>query len=274
MSDINFLQWVINQLWNDLTSTDYLSQLIKQKGYDPYTFNWDLPNVPVANYQTSAQAICTNTHPLQSPPWTFSGPPNINISGSTITGLSNVTVSNPPPTVQPDNTGTYDGIITITLDFNNLAVTNGPFTLTQQCCQPPVGVYQCSTSDPSDTQVGTGTYDLSIPQATGVCKFGVNVQPVLVDAQSVSLTVENTSGMSITVNITSIPPKSDPALWNCYAEEALDTSTAYSALIQEISNTMNGSSELQQLGSILTETIQGWMNSGSYPFQPAATGAF
>ena len=274
MSNIDFLQWIANHLWPELTPS-YLQKLVVQEGYDPYKFNWDLQTVPVPNFQRPAQEICTNTHPQASPPWTFSGPPSVDISGSVITGLSNVSVIGGPPTVQPDGSGTYDGIVTIALSFPSLNIQNGPFKLTQGCCQPPLGQYNCSSNDPSDQQVGSGTYNLTIQQASGTCTFGVNVQPVLVDAQSVKLTITNLSDISVTnINITSIPPNSKPGTWSEYADNAFNTPGAHQALIDAIANALNGANELQHLGAVLTTTITNWMNSGNYPWRAGATAAF
>ena len=276
MSNIDFLQWIVNHLWPELTPS-YLQRLVVQEGYDPYKFNWDLQTAKlVKNYQKPAQEICTNTHPQASPPWTFSGAPSVNISGSVITGLSNVKVVGGAPNVKADSSGTYDGIVEIVFTFPALNINQGPFVLTQGCCQPPLGKFECSHNDPSDEQVGNGTYDLAIQNATGTCTFGVNVQPVLVDAQRIQLTVPDPrSDVSISnINIASIPLNSKPGGWAEIAENAFNAPDAHKALIDAIASAMNGANELQHFGSVLTTSITNWMNSGTYPWRAGATAAF
>ena len=271
----------------------YLPTWIQTNGYDPFgkaeKLYWSLSTNDPAVIQT-AGSICAqiyqNGDPCSEPKAFYIAAPGTapalevgddkDFGGLLISGFSNAYMAS--MTSQASDPYTIIAIAR----FNTLpnyppnAVISGKFTLTEYCCCS--NDQKVCTTTP-DAQKGTGTFIATvIGSATATITFRItDLSPgvLTIGVENVNIvppmTNQGNPAVTITVDITSIPPNVNSQTYNNAATEALNSPQALNSILSQVNTIMNQSGQLSALGSILTQVIDGYLKSThQYPFNTAS----
>jgi hypothetical protein len=283
VGDQAFVQQLLDSTYpimNTSSSPYYLPTFMKQNGYDPYgPFEWTLANLTDPTLLNAAAGICPaisiQSTPCQADPFYISATPppypSLQLTNSTIVGMSNCAAERPIA-------GGGDGRqITMQMDFSTLpnlasAVTlNGLFVFTQYCSCSKDG----KTPDgPGQQEIGRGSYTATIPSSNMVIQFAITnlaTNVLTIAVTSVAFNIPNASdggpNMSISINITSIPPGVGRDAYNNVAMTAFGNPGSRAQILAQINVAMNLPSILQKVGNVLTQEIDGYLQANHrYPF--------
>ncbi|UWZ85517.1 hypothetical protein [Occallatibacter riparius] len=265
----------------------YFPDWIQANGYDPYgqsqVLQWNL-SITDPTIVNQANAICP-TIDIQSSPCpgiqSFIGVPNAYPSltlgsptpgGLVVSGARNAYMQS--MTSNQDNALKLQAVMLLSTLPNyqkNLIVT-GNFTFTQYCC--------CSADNtvcagPPVPEVGTGTFTATF-NSTPTITIGFNITALSPGVLNIAVssinfvpssTWPNDAQIDIAIDIQSIPKGSKKDAYNNLAMAAFNSADGLKQLVQQINVVLNDPSQLNFMGTALTNVIDGYLKSThQYPF--------
>jgi hypothetical protein len=270
----------------------YLPTWMVSHGYDPYgtqtAMSWSV-QLTDPNVISAAATICPSIQVFKETcPDNFSiGAPNTNPSlvlgsdkpgGMLVSGGSNAYVA----ALISDTFDPYliigrGTISSLPSPLPPNLVVSGDFTFTQYCCcsqdqttciATPVpvvgtGTFKATVNGPSQIQVNFAITKL----AQGQLDIGVTSMTFTPPMQA----GKQVPDITVTVDITNIPEGANRASYNGLAEEAFNSDAALQNVNQQINAVMNAPGQLQFIGKVLTQVIDGYlMDNHQYPFDKAS----
>lgn len=272
---LQFFMDILTKQLNKEGGDYFLPKLIlgqNNPSYDPYNATgdtWKLGAVSGPGLETAANAICGGSQPFDKE-WIAPSKayPDLTLSDITVTGLANIKAGEPTVGGKDQNivtttaemavwpSGTYSGKKL----FPNITL-NGKFVLTQQCCEKKLGTHGDCEGDsfPID---GHGTFKAVIPGGTG--QFQAQLTPksddppqlaIAVQTMNLTLSAEQLAGITISVDITSVPKDKNRDHWNSYAEEAFKQSSAKQQMINKLNEMLAQQGTMDDFSTVLTNTV-------------------
>lgn len=274
----------------------YLPTWVTTNGYDPYgateVMHWPVTLTDPTVLQTAA-SICAqigmNGEPCSDPDAFYIGAPGNspvlvvggdNLGDLLISGFSNAVMSSMTSEASDPYT-IYAQVYFSTLpNYPSNTQISGNFTFTEYCCCSD-DQKTCITTP--DAQTGSGTFTATIngsaigsitfkitDLAPGVLTIGV--QSVVF---SVPLNADGNPAITITIDITSIPPNVNSQTYNDAAMEAFNSPQALFNIVTQMNAIMSQPTQLAAIGTILTQLVDGYLkNNHQYPFNAASLALF
>ncbi len=270
----------------------YLPTWVTANGYDPYgateVMHWPVTLTDPTVLETAA-SICVqiweNGQPCLDPIAFYIGapgnPPVLVVGGDNpgdllISGFSNAVMSSMTSEASDPYT-IYAQVYFSTLpNYPSNTQLSGKFTFTEYCC---CSDDQATCITTPDAQTGSGTFTAIIDgSATGSITFKISdLAPgvLTIDVQSVVFSVplnaDRNPAITITIDITSIPPNANSQTYNDAAMEAFNSPQALFNIVSQINAIMSQPTQLAAIGTILTQVVDGYLkNSHQYPFNTAS----
>jgi hypothetical protein len=247
----------------DPTSELYLPKLIQgQTGptYEPYLAGgWTPLNLGAGEGAVQVCAGVSEDALMIPTPGAQLG---LSFEDVTITGISNVVLGVPR---------VLDDTVSASATFSTLAPTVAPtpmtvagsFTLTQGCCPTADGT---TCAGPSSTYEGRGTFTVRIASSSVAASALIGTTP---DGKLLTSTVgslayaasADASNITLTADITSIPPGRLRDAWNAYAATILNSPEVRTALRDNIAIVLGQQSTLDSISTLTTDALQSLMRS-------------
>jgi hypothetical protein len=270
----------------------YLPTWIANNGYDPYgtkiAMNWGVTLTDPSVIE-AASGVCGTVQIVKDncPGGSLSmGAPNSNptlvLGGDQpgdmlVSGGSNAYISSLIADItNPYKINGHGSISSLPPPLAQNLVVSGNFTFTQYCCCSNDNT-TCITTPAA--VVGTGTFKATMngsPQigvSFEITKLAPNVLDIAVNGMTFTPPMKpgtQTPDITVTVDITNIPVGANRQSYNNMAEEAFNSSAALQNVSQQINAVMNDSGQLQFIGNLLTQVIDGYLRDNhQYPFGPA-----
>jgi hypothetical protein len=291
------IQQVIQDMLNSVLPTVntpggqyYLPTWIQTNGYDPYgkteAMTWAVSLSDQAVIQTAA-SICAQIdqggEPCSDPDaFYIAAPgtqPKLVLGGKPgdllISGFSNAYMAS--MTSQASDPYTIIAVAQFSTlpNYAPNAVISGVFTFTEYCCCSD-DQKVCTTTP--DAQTGSGTFTATVNgSATATITFKItDLAPgvLTIGVQGVNIVPPMKGGnpaITITIDITSIPKNVNSQTYNDAAMEAFNSSQGLNNIVSQMNAIMNQPAQLNAMGNILTQVIDGYLkNSHQYPFNTAS----
>ncbi|MGH9607178.1 MAG: hypothetical protein ACRD3N_15940 [Terracidiphilus sp.] len=265
----------------------YFPDWIKANGYDPYgqdkVMQWDL-TLTDKTVVDQANAICP-TIDIQGSPCpgiqSFIGTPQkypgLTLGGPAkgelvVSGARNAFMKS--MTCDPNSALNLTGIMLLSTlpNFQKNVVIAGDFTFTQYCCCSADGN---TCAGPPVPEVGKGTFTATFNSTpTITISFAItNLSPGVLNIAVRRIEFvpganwPASADISIKIDITSIPKTSKKDAYNNLAMEAFNSADGLNQIVQQINVVMNAQSQLDFMGTALTNVIDGYLKSThQYPF--------
>jgi hypothetical protein len=272
----------------------YLPTWVVQNQYDPYgktqAMQWSVTLSDPSIIQTAA-SICPTLDITDSPcgdTSSFIGAPNNNPTlvlgtgqpgGLLVSGCSNAYM----PSMLADAADPYNIVAVVQLSTlpnfaKNVQIT-GQFVFTQFCCCSADG--KTCNNAPSP-HVGKGTFSAIVngsPSITVNFRI-VDLRPgvLTIGVQTVTFAVPTKGGaydISVTVDIQSIPLGANRQSYNNMAQNAFNSPSGLTNIVQQINAVMNDPSQKAFMGKVLTGVIDGYLRDNhQYPFDGSTLAVF
>jgi hypothetical protein len=294
MGDQEFIQSIMDGIYpklNQAGSSYYLPTFITNNHYDPYgPFSWNIGQLKDQDLLNSAASICPSIDIVQggvcSNPdqmyITAAIPPNyptLSVVNSSVGGLKNA-LSQRPMAQAPDGRTVIMTIAFGTLPSFPAPITlSGNFTFTSYCCCSNDGKVCAGPPQPA---VGMGTFTAMMPnpqtspaaRGNAVITFNITalapgVLTLVVQSVKFQPPMEATGGpsMAVSINITSIPPGSNPQSYSNVAMKAFNSPEARQSIVNSMNGTLNAPGNLATFSDLLTKEIDGYLRENHmYPF--------
>lgn len=221
----------------------YLPNLIREMALDPYSFG----AMHVDKVTETDDIICLRSDDPEVQPSCY-GLPDINLTGMTVKGFSNITVYQDPVYNEVNH---YELSFTFTKGNQGSALTFlGDFRLDQRCRYP-----DDASGHQDFTATGRGTFTATVGTAyvkvygtmeTDGNTVEARVDQIQFDARAF---IGNVKNITISVNIT------DHEDWNFYAEQALNAVQTIDQMTSQLSETLNQEQIRQTFAQKITEKI-------------------
>jgi hypothetical protein len=273
----------------------YLPTWVQTNGYDPYGkkdgITWAVILTDKNVIQTAA-SICAQLYQdgeVCKDPNAFyiaaPGHPPVLVAGGNspgdllISGFSNAVMAS--MTSQTNDPYTIVAIAKFSTlpNYAPNAVISGKFTFTEYCC---CSLDQKACTTAPEAAVGSGKFTATIDgSATATITFKItDLAPgvLTIGVQGVNLVMPTKNGnpaITIKIDITSIPKGVNSKTYNDAAMEAFNSPQGLSNIASQMNNIMNQPVQLETMGDILTQVIDGYLkNSHQYPFNAASLALF
>jgi len=269
----------------------YLPTWVQANGYDPYGkddgITWAVTLTDKTVLQTAA-SICAQLYQDENvckDPNAFyiaaPGNPPVLVAGGKnkgdllISGFSNAVMTS--MTSQASDPYTIVAIVNFSTlpNYPPNGVISGKFTFTEYCCCS-LDQKVCTTAP--EAAVGSGNFTAKIDgSATATITFKIiDLAPgvLTIGVQGINLVMPTKNGnpaITITIDITSIPKGVNSKTYNDAAMEAFNSPQGLSNIASQMNHIMNQPVQLETMGDILTQVIDGYLkNSHQYPFNTAS----
>jgi len=232
-----------------------LIQAQREPAYEPYTVGgWE--GFTTANAGEAAQLICSGEGGVDE---TYIPPPGavpaLELESVQIAGISNVL---------PDRPLIRDDVVSGSAELSSWEATvapaplvvSGRFRLTQSCCLSTDRRTCIAAPVPF---VGTGTFDVTIraSRACAVIDASVEARGPTASVRAIEWSAAaTTTNIVATVEIDTVPEGADREIWNRAAEEALNSTTAIEAFVQNVGAVLNAPATLASFSALLAEGLR------------------